>query len=497
MIDRLCFDAGCLNRQGLRAIGELKVRPRGPAPAKYVVAVPDPPVNLGLLDEDAVDLGPHVSEGYELMELASKANLVKFLNRLSELDATMLKKGQPQFEFTSLSFRLGQSLAEELLSVLNEIRNELVPQHAEDRDVVNAFWDELVCEVATNPEMYRCGTSDLDNIVDEFGGSWKKPLFDFEVTYGINYLEVGRDPITMFGVEFFAPTDEALAQRGLPKVDVAGWSEAGTLTLAAVKVRAASSTIAFEAGRSQVEDAMTLLKASALRGLAQQPPADELLQWNLSGAHRVMPVVAGKTSEPTLLGYARQFGPLVIDLGDHIRHGIEGLRLNQFGDVSENIRERILRSIYWIAHSASHEADDHKFVDLCTALEILLLPEERLVRDKGNVIALRYNLLGGALNPSAVKWMYDRRNDVVHGDPLPRVGPVHTWHLRSVCFTTVCEIVGASVQKPDLLTLQDVISSVETEEKLTTFLKRAELGIYEGPFLKRLVGVAQGKLKQL
>ena len=431
------------------------------------------------------------------MELSSKASLVKFLNHLAEAAPTMLKRGEPQFEFTLLSLWLGSSLADELLSVLNEIRQELVPQHAEDRDVVNAFWDELVCEVVVNPNIYLEGTTGLDDVVNKFGECWKKPLSKFEVTYWIDYLNVGQEPITLLGVEFFAPTDEALAQRDMSKDDVTRWSEDGTLTLAVVRIKSASSATAFEAGMDQVENAVTLLKVSALRGLAGRSPADQLLQWNLSGNYRVRPIAAGETHEPTLLGYHRQFGPLVTELGDYIRQGIEGLRLDLLSDLPENISERILRSMYWIAHSATHEADDHKFVDLCTALEILLLPEERFVRDKGNVIALRYNLLGGALNPSAVKWMYDRRNDVVHGTPLPVVGPQDTWRLRSVCYTTVNLIVGASAQKPDLLTLQDLMSPVETEENLTTFLKRAKMGTYEGPFLTRLVGTAQGKLQQL
>ena len=73
-----------------------------------------------------------------------------------------------------------------------------------------------------------------------------------------------------------------------------------------------------------------------------------------------------------------------------------------------------------ISHSLSHESDDHRLVDLCTALEILLIPEGRREPSKGTVIALRYKLLGGHLNASAIKWLYDRRNDVIHGGPVAR-----------------------------------------------------------------------------
>ena len=205
----------------------------------------------------------------------------------------------------------------------------------------------------------------------------------------------------------------------------------------------------------------------------------------------------GRTTRYKALGFHRQFGPLVDDLGNYIRQGIDGLKLELLSDLPENIRERVLRSMYWIAHSVTHETDDHKVVDLCTALEILLLPEGQRVTRKGTVIALRYNLLGGDLNPPAVKWMYDRRNDVIHGNRLPVVGPQDTWHLRLVCYAVVQLIVCASAGLPDELTLEDVIGTVETEERLTTFVERAEKGIYRGSLLSDLVKEARTKLKQL
>ena len=166
-------------------------------------------------------------------------------------------------------------------------------------------------------------------------------------------------------------------------------------------------------------------------------------------------------------------------------------------DLPEEVRDRVFRSLYWIAHSTTHEANDHKLVDLCTALEILLLPEAQGVRNKGAVIALRYNLLGGNLNPSAVKWMYDRRNDIIHGNPLPMVVPRDTGELRSVCYTVVQLIVRASTNLSDKSMLQDVIDTVETEQRLETFIERVEKGIYEGSLLPQLRKEARRKLKQL
>ena len=186
-----------------------------------------------------------------------------------------------------------------------------------------------------------------------------------------------------------------------------------------------------------------------------------------------------------------------MDLGDYIRQGIGRLKLRQLSDLPGNIRDRVLQSIYWIEHSTTHETDDHKLVDLCTALEILLLPEGPHVRNKGTVIALRHNLLGGGLNPSTVKWMYERRNDVVHGKPLPVVGQQETWHLKSVCYATIRLIIRASTDRPDALKLQCLMRTIETNEKLTAFVELAEQGLYESSLLPDLVKEARKRLKRL
>ena len=432
------------------------------------------------------------------MKLGSRLSLLNLLNRLAESAPKMLKKGEPEFDATLISFWLGKDLAAMFWSALNEVRVELVPHHARDTDVFNAFWDELVCEVSANPQTYFERPQALDDLIDRFGNYWKKPLLEFEVIYSIDFLAVGQEPITLHGVEFFAPTDEALAQKGIPTSEVGRWvREERTHTLAVVRVSAAAIDIAFEAGRDQVVEAIALMKVSALRGLAGRTPTDELLQWKLSGRYLARQVTAGEPPDTRLWGFHRQFGPLVDDIGSYIRRGINGLKLELLSDLPEDVRDRVHRAMYWIAHSATHEADDHKLVDLCTALEILLLPEGQRVAGKGTAIALRYNLLGGDLNPSAVKWMYDRRNDVIHGSRLPLVGPQDTWHLRLVCYTVVQAIVRTSSDLPGELTLEDVIRTVETEDRLTTFIERTEKGIYEGPLLPHILVEAQSRLKRM
>ena len=183
------------------------------------------------------------------MKLNSRVSLVNLLNHLAESAPKMLRKGEPEFDFTLISLWLGKELAAKFWSALNEIRLELVPRHARDTDLLNAFWDELVCEVSASPKIYLEQPEILDDLIDRFGCCWKRPLSQFEVTYSIDHLAVGQAPITLLGVEFFAPTNDALAERAIPQSEVARWSKhERTHTLAVTRVEAAASDIAFEAG---------------------------------------------------------------------------------------------------------------------------------------------------------------------------------------------------------------------------------------------------------
>ena len=432
------------------------------------------------------------------MKLDCRANVVRFLKHLAEGNPRTLSIGEPQFDCEVLTSWLGSELAAELLSALNDITLELFPRHADRFELASAFWDELVCKVAARPQEFLEDSQMLADLVNHFANRWKRPPSEFEVFYFIENLPVGSENVQVRNVEFFTPIDEALEKRAIPRSEMMIWNnDDGPLTLAATKTYAASGNTVYAAGKRQVIEAINTMRAAALCGLRRSLSVDELLQWKLSG-HYFAREVSKRVQPVWYCGVHAQFGPprSITDLGDDIRDGIRELRLNSLSELPVDIQDRIYRSMYWISHSATHEVDDHKFVDLCTAMEILLLPEEELVRQKGSAIALRYNLLGGTLIPSSVKWMYDRRNDVVHGTPLPVVGPRGTWELRLVCYATISLIVHTSAERPELLKLLDLINTHETEEKLKAFIKRFEYG-YEDSSMPKVVKEAQERLKRL
>ena len=252
------------------------------------------------------------------MKLDSGVTLVRFVNHLAAVTPKMLKKREPEFSFTLLSHWLGKELAIELLSTLNEIRLELVPRHADDLLLVNAFWDDIVCEVAANHQRFCEGSQAVSDLIKEFGDRWKQPLSELEIIYALDYLKIGKVPIVLLGVEFFAPTEATLAERSIPKSVVDGWSkDLDFLTLAILTVEASSSYTAFETGRKRVIEALSLMKASALWGLAGKINPDEFLQWKVSGHYIVKPVTATQQFKYDW-GIQRQLSPIVIEMGNYI-----------------------------------------------------------------------------------------------------------------------------------------------------------------------------------
>ena len=380
--------------------------------------------------------------------------------------------------------------------MLNRLRVELVPNYAEDMPLHLAFWDELICEVSDEPESYLADPRALDTLVEEFGDRWKKPLSESEVVCFVEYLSVGAESVEVRGVEFSSASQEILAASALPKGQIPKLLKDNVyFTLAMTKVEASSSATAAEAAREKVVEALSLLRASALRGRSGNAVVDELLQWELSGHCFVRPLAPGGSCD-WVWNFRRPFGPLVIDLGKVIREGYQQLRLERLDDLPDDIRQRVQRSLHWIAHSASHSSDDHRQVDFMTAMEILLLPEDR-IGNKGATIALRYCLIGGSLNPPAVKRMYDLRNEVVHGGQLPVVAQLDVWHTRLTCCEAVALIVDAAVARPQVSTLSELFGAVETEDSLRQFIKRSEQGTYEGTSLPQIVDEAKRRLRNI
>ena len=219
---------------------------------------------------------------------------------------------------------------------------------------------------------------------------------------------------------------------------------------------------------------------------------DEFSQAQLTGRY-----IALDESSPRQVwsgGWSRPFGPTVVDLGTKIAVGAETLGIANIDNLPEEIKDRVIRAFYWIAHSTSHATDDHRLVDLCTALEGLLLPDNPY--SKAAFVALRYYLLGGTLNPPAVSMLYTLRNHVIHGNPIPWVGPDDVFQLRLVCFFVVRAVIARTHKRPGITSLIDLLEQTATVEHLNDFVEHCDRGIYEGSLLPAIRKAAMQELKK-
>lgn len=405
-------------------------------------------------------------------------------------------EGMPNpFDYTALYYRLGEKLARLYMDALNRLRWELHPQHAEDATVIEGLW-ALFTQVASDVAQFS-GKSTLNQRLDDFGRQLKLPLSDFEVAYAIEFMDIGTNPFSIGPVTFVGPHDKTGSNWA---TDTTWWprgpSHSGLISAAYTRVAGADYSRASEAGIHQVSDAIDVLRVAALRGLAGRSADDELLQWRMTGAWAVRAV--GDSSPQVFSGWRRPFKPLVMDLGSAIQAGLKGVPFNEIvsNTLQPDIQRRLLRAVHWVSGSVVHQDHDHKIVDLCTALEVMLLPNYRGA-GKGELIALRYNLLGGYLNPPAIKGLYDRRSDIVHGSKVGEVGLLDTWHLRLECDTVLRRILEIAKPSPNIKTLEELIATVETREKLEEFIHRCETGTYEGTGLGKIKGAAKALLKQV
>ena len=125
-----------------------------------------------------------------------------------------------------------------------------------------------------------------------------------------------------------------------------------------------------------------------------------------------------------------------------------------------------------------------------------MLPNES-ARAKGDLIALRYNLIGGDLNPAGIRGFYRLRNDIVHGSALREVGVLDTWHLRLECYTVLSRILALAKQNREVQTLQQLIAEVETTKKLQEFIHRCDIEIYRGTGIGKIRRVAESHLNKV
>ena len=406
--------------------------------------------------------------------------------------------GQENFPHPAiLSNLLGEPLAIIYWHALGEISRELVPQHMGQSELNDALW-ALFREVAANSASYHT-SGRLRNRLGKFTQDVKRLLYPFEVAYSIGNLDLGGEVFSIGTVRFFTMDDNEATMWGLTEDNPAlsyardHWMHH---TAAAVEVQAADDRRALEAGLAQVTSSMDLLRFAGVRGVIFSAFDDMLFLWRLNGRSITRQI---RTNQPSITyHWGHGFKAFITEMGSHIKKGLDpelsSLQAIANGELPDEISRHVERAINWISSGITSERLDDKIVDLCTALETLLLPNYR-GGQKGQMIALRHRLIGGDWSPIGILALYNLRSHIVHGSVLNVSQYLDYWDLLVICFITVDKLVNLAKRNPAAQNLKDLVAIVETQDNWERVIKLLDRP--GGKRKRELKLIARKCLKQL
>lgn len=381
------------------------------------------------------------------------------------------------------------------------LHRELVPYHISSEDIYMKLW-QLFKEVVLNTNRYQTRQS-LDQKFSEFCEEVKKPLQIFDIIYEIKNFDVGSSSFNLGNVEIFKLTKDYLDKLGLKTgvrvLEDKIFEEWVGRSVAKTEVSASDINRAYESGISIVNNILNTIRLATVRERIARLH-DEMFLWEL-GASVSIPRVKPESGVLLSISYHGGFRPLIVPMNQTISKGLEDQKSWQYvldGNLPEDISARITKAIKWISHAVTSSSLDYKLVDLCTALEILLLPDHK-VGTKGKLIALRQVLVGRGTSyvPGAILYLYEKRSNIIHSGTLEITSYSDYWHLLICCLQVLSNIVNLSKQNPSAQRLRDLLKIVENAETLQDFVKRCESGIYNGYGIDKIKRVAKEQLGKL
>ena len=185
-------------------------------------------------------------------------------------------------------------------------------------------------------------------------------------------------------------------------------------------------------------------------------------------------------------------------LGDACAQGIAGLRLTVLddGSLEEPMVRQLDRALKWIDRSITEFDLEEQTVQLCTAMETLLLPGYTGPQ-KGQLMALRYHLLGGRLHPAGILGDYEDRSDALHSGAARHIDGYRVWLLRLEVFVTLRHIINLAAANPAARSLADLVPLYETTGSLRQFIDLCDQGVWGRRGIGEVRKTAEKRLKEL
>src|SRR4030042_289873 len=313
-------------------------------------------------------------------------------------------------------------LREEYRQSLVALHKELVPNYISTQDIYFKLW-ELFKEITLNANQYQI-EKNLDRKLSEFCGDVKKPLTPYDIIYEIKYFDIGESAFTFGNVDLFKLDAERLVKMRLIKntsvVKDTVFGEWVGKSVIKTEVSISELDRAYESGLNTVSNVLDAIRLVAVWGRLNKLNG-ELFLWEL-GKSMTIPKEVNYEGMVVRTTYHRGFRPLIIPMDETIKKGLNDQKAwNHLFDESlpEDIYTCLSRAIKWITQAVTTNGLDFKIVYLCTALEIMLLPEYKQP-PKGARLALRHVLLGhgNGLTPEAVLHLYDKRSSIIHDGSL-------------------------------------------------------------------------------
>lgn len=377
---------------------------------------------------------------------------------------------------------------------MGELQKEFVPQHIDINSLYNKLW-VLFREVVLNKSKYQ-DSATLQSKVSDLVNEVKKPLVAFDVICEIRNFDVGSKHFELGNVQIFKLTKDYLQSLDLIQSDILNNWEGRFV--AKVEVKASDTGGANVLGKTKVSNALNVLRLAVRKEFISRS-SDSLFLWEL-GDSIVIPKVKPREGVLFSVFNNREVYPFKADLGNTVGKLLEDKSIWRFildAKLPEDINSRVTRAIEWISHSITSYSLDYKLVNLCTALEILLLPNYN-ERQKGALLALRQVLIGQGTSytPEAILYLYNKRSVIIHSGLLDVTSHSDYWNLLACCLQVLESIVRLSQKYPHIQELENLLGIVENKETLEDFIKHCEQGMFEGQKIGDIKKVAKKRLER-